>query len=171
MFNVTNLDAFMRGIDSKLKVEEVGPYVYQEFLVNNNVTFNDNHTVTYNPRRTVKFVRERSIGDPKIDRIVAPNIPYMGVTSTASEFNSFIALAIGALTKRLNSKAMLEVSVHDYLWGYDDPLVNLASKFIPSVIDFQRFGLMERVSITRFALKSTCWIDVFNSDMFSFCYL
>ncbi|KAM7363506.1 lysosome membrane protein 2 isoform 2-T2 [Cochliomyia hominivorax] len=145
MFNVTNLDAFTRGIDAKLKVSEVGPYVYQEILENQNVTFNANNTVTYTPRRIVKFVREKSIGDPKVDKIIAPNIPYMGVTSAASGYSTFAALAISALTRRLNSKPMLEMSVHEYLWGYEDNLVYLASKIVPNVINFQRFGLLERM--------------------------
>lgn len=29
IFNITNLDAFLRKVDAKLKVDEVGPYVYQ----------------------------------------------------------------------------------------------------------------------------------------------
>lgn len=145
MFNVTNLDTFTRGLDAKLKVTEVGPYVYQEVLENNNVTFNANNTVTYTPRRVVKFIREKSVGDPKVDKIIAPNIPYMGVTSAASAYSTFAALAISALTRKFNSKPMLEMSVHEYLWGYEDNLVFLASKIIPSVINFQRFGLMERM--------------------------
>lgn len=145
MLNVTNIDAFMKGLDTKLKINEVGPYVYQEILEHHNITFNANNTVTYTPRRTVKFIRERSVGDPKVDRIVAPNIPYMGVTSAASRFSALAAIAVGALTRKLNSKAMLEISVHEYLWGYEDHLVYLASKFMPSVINFQRFGLLERV--------------------------
>jgi CD36 family len=29
LFNITNADAFLSGVDKKLKVVEVGPYVYQ----------------------------------------------------------------------------------------------------------------------------------------------
>lgn len=29
MFNITNAEAFLSGVDKKLKVVEVGPYVYQ----------------------------------------------------------------------------------------------------------------------------------------------
>jgi len=145
LFNVTNFDAFSNGIDKKLRVHEIGPYVYQEILENHNVTFNLNNTVTFSPKRSVKFIKERSVGDPKIDKIIAPNIPYMGITSTASSFSGLAALAISALTNRLQTKIMLDVSVHDYLWGYDDRLVRFASKVMPSVINFERFGLLERV--------------------------
>ncbi|XP_054726969.1 scavenger receptor class B member 1 [Anastrepha obliqua] len=145
MFNITNVDAFMGGHDTKLKVVEAGPYVYQELLENQNVLFNGNNTVTYTPQRSVRFVRERSVGDPLVDKIVAPNIPYLGVISAAAGYSFFASMAVNALTKKFNSKPMLELTVHDYLWGYEDPLVHLASKVVPNVIHFQRFGLMERM--------------------------
>ncbi|XP_017478631.1 PREDICTED: lysosome membrane protein 2-like, partial [Rhagoletis zephyria] len=145
MFNVTNVEAFMSGHDTKLKVVEAGPYVYQEMLENQNVLFNDNNTVTFTPVRSVRFIRERSIGDPLVDKIVAPNIPFMGILSAAAGYSFFASMAVSALTKKFNSKPMLELTVHDYLWGYEDPLVQLASKVVPSVIHFQRFGLMERM--------------------------
>lgn len=145
MFNVTNLDKYVRGIDAKLKVVEVGPYVYKEMLTNNDVTFNANGTVTYTPRRQVMFVPERSIGDPKVDHVIAPNIPYMGATAAATTLSTFAALGVSALTRQLKSKPMLAMSVHDYLWGYDDNLVKLASKFVPSFINFERFGILERM--------------------------
>lgn len=145
MFNVTNYERFVQGLDAKLKVVEVGPYVYQEFLEHHNATFNANHTLSYNPIRTVKFIRERSVGDPKTDIIVAPNIPYMGITAAASSISIFMAFAVRTLMRQFDAKVMLRVSVHEYLWGYDDPLVNIASKLVPSVINFQKFGLLDRM--------------------------
>ncbi|XP_075148935.1 scavenger receptor class B member 1 [Haematobia irritans] len=145
MFNVTNLEAYTRGIDSKLKVEEVGPYVYQEILSNNNITFNGNDSVTFTPRRDVKFRRDKSIGDPMVDMIIAPNIPYMGAMAAATTLSTFAALGVSALTRQMGSKPMLELSVHEYLWGYDDNLVTLASRFVPNFINFERFGILERM--------------------------
>ncbi|XP_073817734.1 scavenger receptor class B member 1 [Musca autumnalis] len=145
MFNVTNLDEYVRGIDAKLKVVEVGPYVYQEILTNHNVTFNDNDTITFMPRREVKFIREKSIGDPKDDHIIAANIPYMGASSAATSLSTFAALGVSALTRQMKSKPMLKVSVYEYLWGYEDNLVELASRFVPNFINFRKFGILERI--------------------------
>ncbi|KAL7727453.1 hypothetical protein ACLKA6_017573 [Drosophila palustris] len=146
MFNYTNVDAFIAGTDAKMKIEEVGPYVYQEVLSNHNVTLNEaNNTITYTPRREYIFVRDRSVGDPKVDRIRAPNIPYMGVSTQAAKLSMFAALGLSAVTKRLNAQPMLEISVHDYMWGYEDHLVHLASKFVPSYINFASFGIMEKL--------------------------
>lgn len=145
MFNVTNYERFVRGLDAKLKLEEIGPYVYQEFLEHHNATFNANDTLSYNPLRRVKFIREQSVGDPNTDMIVSPNIPYMGITAAASSISIFMAFAVRTLVRQFDAKVMLKVSVHEYLWGYEDPLVNIASKLVPSVINFQKFGLLDRM--------------------------
>lgn len=47
LFNYTNADRYLNGLDTKLKVEDLGPYVYIEKLEKVNVTFNVNHTITY----------------------------------------------------------------------------------------------------------------------------
>ena len=39
LFNVTNADKWLNGIDAKLQVKEVGPLVYKEFWTKNNITF------------------------------------------------------------------------------------------------------------------------------------
>lgn len=47
LFNYTNADRYLRGEDKKLKVEDLGPYVYKEKFEKVNVTFNNNHTISY----------------------------------------------------------------------------------------------------------------------------
>ncbi|KAH8383338.1 hypothetical protein KR009_008055, partial [Drosophila setifemur] len=146
VFNYTNVEEFVSGRAAKLKVEEVGPYAYKEVLTNHNATYNEaNNTITYTPRREYIFVRERSVGDPKVDTVRAPNIPLMGVTTLASSLSMFAALGLSALTKRLDAKPMLDISVHEYMWGYEDNLVELAGRFVPSWIDFSSFGIMEKL--------------------------
>lgn len=120
-------------------------YFYREFLENHNATFNDNYTLSFRPHRRVEFIREKSIGDPKTDIITVPNIPYMGVTTAASKISVFAAAAVRALMRTLKSEIILNITVHDYFWGYDDPLVRLASTFIPGIIHFETFGLLDRV--------------------------
>lgn len=47
LFNYTNADRYLKGLDTKLKVEDLGPYVYIEKFEKVNVTFNDNYTISY----------------------------------------------------------------------------------------------------------------------------
>ncbi|XP_011640597.1 LOW QUALITY PROTEIN: scavenger receptor class B member 1-like [Pogonomyrmex barbatus] len=144
VFNITNSVEFLSGKE-KLKVQEIGPYVYQEFLLNDNITFNDNGTMTYIPRRTVVFVPEKSISDPMKDMVIVPNVPYLGVTSALSDAGFLVNYPLVQLANLLDAKPILNISVYDYLWGYEDTLVKLASGIVPNFINFQKFGLLDRM--------------------------
>lgn len=93
IFNVTNPDQFYAGTE-KLAVNEIGPYVYKlvsispyvynftkcrlysrETLYNLDGEFFDNGTVAYRQKRYIEFMPDMSIGDPKVDWLISPNIP------------------------------------------------------------------------------------------------
>lgn len=58
----------------------------------------------------------------------------------------FTNLAVAAISNGLNSQSFINITIAQYLWGYDDRLVTLAHKAIPSWINFDRFGILDRVS-------------------------
>jgi hypothetical protein len=146
IFNITNGDEFLSGKDKKLKVVEIGPYVYQEFLENLNSTFYDNGTLSFVPKRNCVFLPERSVGDPKKDIIVAPNLVLLAASTFAAKASSFAAFGISTLVKSLNAKPLMNLTVHDFMWGYEDNLVKLANNVIPNIITFERLGILDRVS-------------------------
>uniref|UniRef100_A0A182VPW5 Scavenger receptor class B n=1 Tax=Anopheles minimus TaxID=112268 RepID=A0A182VPW5_9DIPT len=144
VFNVTNPEAFMRG-EERLRLQEIGPYVYQEFLEHRNSTFNSNGTLSFVPVRRQVFVPERSVGDPMEDRIMIPNIALLGVSSAAYRMSTFAAFAVAAALKPLGMAPILNITTHDLLWGYDDPLVRIASTLLPELIHFQKLGILDRM--------------------------
>nr|QNL15117.1 sensory neuron membrane protein 1 [Aulacocentrum confusum] len=144
VFNITNSEEFMRG-DEKLRVQEIGPYVYQELLENTNVVWHDNGTISYTPLRTVIFRRDMSIGDPENDLVMVTNIPLLGVASALYDAGFFVNYPLAQIANALDSKPILNMSVYQYLWGYDDPLVRLASGIVPNFINFRQFGLLDRM--------------------------
>lgn len=93
IFNYTNTERWLEGLDEKLTVKELGPYVYSEKFEKVNVTFNANKTITYRvscllkntslqrlmtnkkkqEHRTYKFMPEVSAG-MQHDRVVFPNM-------------------------------------------------------------------------------------------------
>lgn len=145
VWNITNGERFLAGLDKKLKVVEAGPYVYQEILENRNATFNPNGTLTYIPTRRTIFIREKSVGDPTEDIITSVNVPMLGLSTLASDLSFFAALAVSTLVKSTSSEPLLNLTVHDFLWGYDDGLIALASNVVPSIIPFKKFGLLDRM--------------------------
>ncbi|XP_012059042.1 PREDICTED: scavenger receptor class B member 1 [Atta cephalotes] len=144
IFNITNPIEFLSGKE-KLKLQEIGPYVYQEYIVNDNITFNDNNTMSYIPRRTVVYVPEMSVGDPMEDIVNVPNVPYLGILSALSDAGFIVNYPIVQLANLMNTKPILNISVYDYLWGFEDSLIKLASRMMPNFIDFLKFGLLDRL--------------------------
>ncbi|XP_034234473.1 scavenger receptor class B member 1-like [Thrips palmi] len=144
LFNVTNPREFLRG-QEKLRVEEVGPFVYREELENTGVKFNENDTVTYTPKRNVFPVPELSVGDPRTTVVIAPNLALLGLASSLHNSSIFTNIAFATLTSYLDTQPFLHLTVHDFLWGFDDPLVHLASKLFPKWIHFPRLGVMDRM--------------------------
>lgn len=47
IFNYTNAERFLEGKDKKLKVKDVGPYVYTERTEKVDVVYHDNNTISY----------------------------------------------------------------------------------------------------------------------------
>jgi len=41
LFNITNSEKWLKGKDPKIKVDQVGPFVYKEFWKKTNVTFHE----------------------------------------------------------------------------------------------------------------------------------
>jgi CD36 family len=118
----------------------------REILENKNATFHENGTLSFVPSRHSIPIPERSIGDPHKDIIVAPNLPLIGFSNTAAKLSSFAALSFSTLAKTTSSQPILNLTVHDYLWGYSDNLISFARTILPNYVNFDRFGLMDRVS-------------------------
>lgn len=109
------------------------------------MTFNENGTLSYVPYRYSVPIPERSVGDPHKDIVIVANLPLLGVTSAAAKISPLVSLAASSIVKSTNSRPILNLTVHDMLWGYDDNLVRFANTLLPNYITFERFGIMERV--------------------------
>lgn len=48
IFNYTNIDDFLSGRDKKIKLQDVGPYVYKEFGSRVNLEFTEDNKITFN---------------------------------------------------------------------------------------------------------------------------
>jgi hypothetical protein len=115
-------------------------------LVHENITFNENGTVSYVPVRVCKPVDGKSVGDPYTDVVITPNLLLLGASGIASRHSRFAAYGFKVLAEGIDAKPILNMTVHDLLWGYEDPLINIASSLLPSVATFKKFGLIDRVS-------------------------
>ncbi|XP_024084852.1 scavenger receptor class B member 1-like isoform X2 [Cimex lectularius] len=145
IFNITNANEFLDGRDSKIKLQEIGPYTYSETIINEDIEWNENSTISFTPRRKVVFEPELSAGDPYKDVITVTNVPLLGIASALHNSSIGINLALSTIISYLDARPLLNRTVDAFLWGYDDPLVKLASNVLPTWINFERFGLLDRM--------------------------
>ena len=72
-FNATNSEEYLAG--GKLRVEEIGPFVYEEKWVREDVQWsNDNSDVSFKMRRTYHYRPDLSKGSLS-DEVILPNVP------------------------------------------------------------------------------------------------
>lgn len=58
----------------------------------------------------------------------------------------FLNLGLASIVRMLDSQPIRNLTLEEYFWGYDDALVNSGAKLVPHWIDFDKFGLIDRVS-------------------------
>ncbi|XP_058803925.1 scavenger receptor class B member 1-like isoform X2 [Phymastichus coffea] len=144
LFNVTNHEAYMSRQDSKLKIQEIGPYVYKEYLEHGNVTFNDNGTVTAIPLHPLEFVPELSNGTES-DIVVMPNIALLSIANVMRDASILSRMGLNMLIRQTDSKPLVPMTAKEFMFGYQSTLVTLGNNFMPSWIKFERLGLIDRM--------------------------
>ncbi|XP_049942044.1 scavenger receptor class B member 1-like isoform X1 [Schistocerca serialis cubense] len=140
VFNVTNADGFLhRG--EKLRVEEVGPYVYSEHLDNVVLNFNDNGTITYIPNRTETFSEELSERNAKEDIVIIPNLALIALISIVHKYPFYLRWLAIKMLAPLNLQPFISITVNELMLGYEDPLVTLGNTFLSKSLPITKIGI------------------------------
>ncbi|XP_047368471.1 scavenger receptor class B member 1-like [Vespa velutina] len=139
IFNYTNIEDFERGKANKLRVQQLGPYIYRETKERVNIQIHENGTISYQEEKSYQW----ESGNPENEMIIVPNILLL---ATISHFRNLpitakFLLNIGMST--LNLKPFLNLTVRDFLWGYDDNLYNILKTFnLLNHLYFEKFGIL-----------------------------
>ncbi|XP_044763419.1 scavenger receptor class B member 1 isoform X2 [Coccinella septempunctata] len=146
LWNITNKEEYMNGTDDKLKLQEVGPYVYKELMTHENVTFNDNFTVSAIPSHPLVFVPEMSEGRLENDTMILPNIALLSIAQVVSDENSyFTRLGLNMLIRQIDQQPLVEMTAREFMFNYTNALMNLGNQFMPNWITFKNLGLIDRM--------------------------
>ncbi|PZC75846.1 hypothetical protein B5X24_HaOG205590 [Helicoverpa armigera] len=146
IFNITNAKRFLSGEDDKLKVEEIGPFTYQENRTNEDLEIDlEAGVMRYTPRHKVTFLPEESVGRPEDIMVTVPNVAMLSMGSMVSTYGYFARMGFNMLTSQLDSKPTIQISAQDYLWGYEEPLINLGNTVLPGWINFDKMGVLDRL--------------------------
>ena len=156
VFNYTNAREFESGTARKLRVQEVGPFVYRESLSRANVRLHENGTVTYQEKRSF----QRISGLSERQNVIVPNVLLMSALAYSRDLNYLLQIGFTVMMTglKLRAKPFLELPVGEYFWGYEDELFEMAKRFPPlkQSLPYDKFGILAFVrSCTYSSLATT----------------
>ncbi|KAL4711570.1 hypothetical protein ACJJTC_003587 [Scirpophaga incertulas] len=146
LFNITNGEKFISGEDYKLKLQEIGPFTYQEQRSNEDVEMDDEERVVrYTPQTTTRFLPEYSIADPTTINVTMPNVAMLSMSSVMASQPYFTKLGFSLLLGSLRSRPVVPQTAQEFLWGYNEPLIRLGNTIMPGWISFETLGILDRL--------------------------
>ncbi|XP_013177530.1 PREDICTED: scavenger receptor class B member 1-like [Papilio xuthus] len=144
IFNVTNHERFMKGLDKKLNLQEIGPIVYLEKLQHYDIKFNENSTLTYTAKRSLIYLPDENTYDLNAT-IIVPNLAVLGMASFLHDSNYFVRAAFRLLVNAHGSEFFVNRTLYEYLWDYRDPVLVTSKNIVPSLVPVDNMGFLKRM--------------------------
>ncbi|KAL7046310.1 hypothetical protein ACKWTF_002538 [Chironomus riparius] len=136
IFNITNAEDFIAGKDEKLKLQEIGPIIFQETLEHKDIQFHDeNSTMSYTVSRQIIFKESANLKGILNETVYVVNM----ALSAASYINkSFIMRrSYNILLRTLQTKPVVSTSIYNYFFNMTDPILYVFSfNFIPFFFNY-----------------------------------
>lgn len=144
LFNVTNRDEYLDGRESKLRFQQVGPYVYKELFEHTDIVFNDNGTLSAKPVHPLNYIPEMSHGTEE-DLVIMPNIALFSITNVMKDASYISRWGLNTLIRRTDTHPLVEMTAREFMFGYQSTLVTLGNQVMPNWIKFDKLGLIDRM--------------------------
>ncbi len=133
VFNVTNHEAFLSGKEKKVRVEEIGPFVYHAQQSKDIKGYSeDGREITFKSKTTYSLLRDESIADDREVRIVVPNVVlFAGMFKPdVAQHPPFVKRNVvwPVLTSAGRKEPFLKLTVNEFLYGYEDELACLETE-------------------------------------------
>ncbi|XP_070154253.1 scavenger receptor class B member 1 isoform X2 [Polyergus mexicanus] len=174
LFNVTNRDEYLDGRESKLRFQQVGPYVYRELFEHTDVVFNDNGTLSTKPMHPLNYIPEMSNGTEE-DLVIMPNIALFSITNVMKDASYISRWGLNTLIRQTDTHPLVEMTAREFMFGYKSTLVTLGNHVMPTWIKFDKLGLIDRmydfdgdfetIFTGETDLRTTGLIDTYNGDV------
>ncbi|GAB1862091.1 Scavenger receptor class B member 1-like isoform X2 [Camponotus japonicus] len=144
LFNVTNRDEYLDGRETKLRFQQVGPYVYKERFEHADIVFNDNGTLSTKPVHPLNYIPEMSNGTED-DLVIMPNIALFSITNVMKDASYLTRWGLNMLIRRTDTHPLVEMTAREFMFGYQSTLVTLGNHVMPTWIKFDKLGLIDRM--------------------------
>jgi len=130
MFNVTNAEEFLSGRDKKVKLQQIGPIVYN-IVGYNDILNRTDSSVTFRKHRYrhIEFLPDESVSPDILNKTVVQfNSFLIGAAAKFAQI-PFTSMAFNAVT--LGEKLFMPGSVYYFLWEFSRPTLQLFSRVVP----------------------------------------
>ncbi|XP_055385345.1 uncharacterized protein LOC129614641, partial [Condylostylus longicornis] len=142
LFNFTNVDEFMRGIDKKLKIKDIGEIVFHEHQILTNVTINsENSTLSYNIKREPVFIEDWNKLGILNETITVPNLPLLFMASFLHDSNAFTKLGFNVMSKK--DPLFVNVTIYNYLFNFTTPALDTADRYFSFLLPTNNVGILK----------------------------
>jgi hypothetical protein len=139
--NLTNPDEVFNGI-SKPKLQEVGPYTYHQEWIKQNISWHNNGTISFKTRKVFTFIPHLSCAKCRdtLDNITTLNVPVLSAYHQMRDSSWFSRTVLDNVIGVLDYRPWVTKSPKQLMWGYDEPLFELAKLALPEPPPFDQFG-------------------------------
>ncbi|XP_070499798.1 lysosome membrane protein 2-like isoform X1 [Chironomus tepperi] len=144
IFNITNAEDFIAGKDEKLKLQEIGPIIFQETLEHKDIQFHDeNSTMSYTVSRQIIFKESANLKGILNETVYVVNM----ALSAASYINKsfFMRRSYNILLRTLQTKPVVSTTIYNYFFNMTDPILQLANTVVPFIAPTKDTGILQNI--------------------------
>ncbi|XP_072040616.1 platelet glycoprotein 4-like [Amphiura filiformis] len=143
---IGNPQEFLQG--SPPYVVQKGPYTYREYRPKENVTHYDNYTVSYYQMKSYVFDEDLSVG-PDSEKFMTLNLAVFTIAHWLKDLPDGIQDLWKLVHQLSGAEPLMELSIAELMWGYDDPYLVLAQQILgEDRVPSTKFGLFLNVNNT-----------------------
>jgi len=138
-WNFTNPEAFFTG-KAKPVLKEVGPYTYRQKWLKQNITWHNNGTISYRTRKIFTFSPSESCENCSDvnDRVTTLNVPALSAYFQMRD--SYFGIFLTGMIRALAYQMWTTKSPHEFLWGHQEKLFEIARRTTFNPPPFEKFG-------------------------------
>lgn len=144
VFNLKNPVEFQNG--EKPFLEEIGPFVFREYVIKENIVDNMNYTISYKEKKQYYFIQEKSLYELDYP-ITTLNMGPIAIINGVKYSNNIVHDAVN-LALQLTGDTLLvdKMPARDLLFGYKDKFLVQLKKILPNLVPTDTVGLFIQVT-------------------------
>ena len=96
--------------------------------------------MSYSTRKVYTFMPEKSVGDHHVDKITTVNVPVLSAFYQMRNSNFFAQWGLQELISSYGYDLWITRTAEELVWGYDEPLFELAKMVMPDPPSYTKFG-------------------------------